>query len=279
MKFGQHASPREVNYSLPALSQEMIDRHHRAQIDDLEIRIGTTGYSGFPVKATHRNRGVRHSLELYSEIFDCIEFNATYYRTPKTEDILTWTQAVPDDFLFYPKLHKSISQSPHPINQLSLTHDFLAIGESFEQKLGSYFLQLPEHRTSQLAIELAEWRDQIPSEVPIAIECRHASWFENHELVAFAKMHIWPKGLYTVITDTPARRDLIPSLPPSRDVMLRFASTGNPEIDQNRLTAWFDRLKSWNHMGMKRTAIMLHSSNLSYVLTLRNHIKNTFVQC
>src|ERR1700749_1702143 len=48
-------------------------------------------------------------LEYYAKIFNCIEFNATFYKTPTPEQVIKWKEKVPKDFKFFPKFTQTIT--------------------------------------------------------------------------------------------------------------------------------------------------------------------------
>src|SRR4051812_9333197 len=51
-------------------------------------------------------------LRLYSQWFDRIEFNASYYRTPTATQMAAWAAETPKAFTFDFKLHQSFSRHP-----------------------------------------------------------------------------------------------------------------------------------------------------------------------
>jgi uncharacterized protein YecE (DUF72 family) len=72
----------------------------------VEIRIGTSGWSypswrpGFYPDGTRPEDFLRH----YASQFDTVELNTTGYRLPSEDQFKKWADAVPDGFVFAPKL-------------------------------------------------------------------------------------------------------------------------------------------------------------------------------
>src|SRR6195952_2566570 len=48
-------------------------------------------------------------LEYYSSVFNSVELNGTFYRTPKLSDLKKYAANTPDDFKFSVKMSKYIS--------------------------------------------------------------------------------------------------------------------------------------------------------------------------
>src|SRR5579862_5692832 len=50
-------------------------------------------------------------LELYSRVFDTVEVDSTFYRTPSANTVKQWKEKTPEDFTFSAKLSKKITHS------------------------------------------------------------------------------------------------------------------------------------------------------------------------
>lgn len=111
----------------------------------MEIRIGTSGWNYrhwrgifYPKKLP-----TRKWLSYYSQYFDTVEVNATFYGTPKKETLARWLEETPEGFLFAVKASRFITH----LKRLK------AVGEALERlfeslsplypKLGVILFQLP----------------------------------------------------------------------------------------------------------------------------------------
>ena len=121
-------------------------------------------------------------LKYYAQQFDTIELNSTHYHLPDTTSIERWRQKVGKNFRFCPKILQTISH--HQLlarNYKELTEKFCQIITSFEQQLGICFLQLPPYFDADKVEFLEEFLTQFPKEIPLAVEFRHATWFDNQQ--------------------------------------------------------------------------------------------------
>jgi uncharacterized protein YecE (DUF72 family) len=147
------------------------------------IRIGCSGWN-----YNHWRNGVfypprlpaRSWLAYYSEHFDTVEVNATFYRLPRASTVAHWVEVTPDDFTVAFKASrylthvKRLQELP---GQVDLLLERMApLVES--PKLGPMLWQLPPtfaRDDERLASALA----QFPPGLHQAIEFRHESWFAD----------------------------------------------------------------------------------------------------
>jgi uncharacterized protein YecE (DUF72 family) len=80
---------------------------------DRQIRVGTSGWTYphwsniFYPLACQKSRW----LEYYTEHFDTVELNATFYRLPKAKTVEGWKRRTPDFFLWAVKASKYITHT------------------------------------------------------------------------------------------------------------------------------------------------------------------------
>ena len=74
--------------------------------DHLEIQVGTSGWSYPSWRPAFYPEGTKPEqfLRFYAERFDTVELNTTGYRLPSEDQFKRWAEAVPDGFVFAPKL-------------------------------------------------------------------------------------------------------------------------------------------------------------------------------
>ena len=187
-----------------------------------------------------------------------VELNSTHYGTPSHETIAKWREAVPDGFVFCPKVLQRISHS----KDLSLGQEWLnqfckailGMGSS----LGCSFMQLPPYFKIEKLSLLERFLDQFPKEIPLAVELRHESWFSNeHNFTALFDL-LEAKGISSVITDVAGRRDVLHQRLTTDTAMLRWVGNGLHPTDYERIDAWILRLKEWHTLGLRKAYIFLH---------------------
>ncbi|MHA2407767.1 MAG: DUF72 domain-containing protein, partial [Candidatus Ranarchaeia archaeon] len=69
-----------------------------------EYRIGSGGWAYFKIPG-------KPPLEAYSQIFNFVEVNTTFYQIPKLDMVKSWRERVPEDFEFSVKCHQDITHT------------------------------------------------------------------------------------------------------------------------------------------------------------------------
>jgi uncharacterized protein YecE (DUF72 family) len=211
------------------------------------VRIGCSGwmYDSWRGRLYPERQPKRRWLELYSERFDTVEVNSTFYRLARRSGVEGWVAQTPEDFVFAVKASRY------------LTHirRFADIAEGIERfyepleplldanRLGPVLWQLPEnfHRDDA---RLGTWIEALAA-APSAmhtIEFRHPSWFAP-EVMDALRAH----GVALTVGDHPSRP--FQSYEATADWMfVRFhyghrGRRGN--YSGRELAEWASRIASW----------------------------------
>ncbi len=158
----------------------------------MPLRIGTSGWNYPTGKGTwngifyplreDRERGF-DELSFYSERFNTVEVNSTFYGQPRANVTLGWVKRTPADFEFAVKMyqkftHPGMAVDPGPVTQADIDAfkggiDPLAAAG----KLGPLLIQFPAsfQRTPE-AVGYVAWLLQTFAGYPLAVELRHRSW-------------------------------------------------------------------------------------------------------
>jgi uncharacterized protein YecE (DUF72 family) len=144
------------------------------------VHVGTSGYnypawrgSFYPERLSPAKM-----LPFYAERFGTVEINASFYRMPTPSAIQGWATATPPGFVFALKAPQRITHIGRLTNVDEPLRFFCETARGLGPKLGPVLFQLPpsfRKDTGRLASALA----QIPSEVRVAFEFRHATWFSD----------------------------------------------------------------------------------------------------
>ncbi len=276
MKFGRVEVLDGIDFRLPAQ-----DEASQTQSQELpKIHIGFTGFSAFSLKAADKKAGMRHALAKYNQYFDCIELNASYYRTPSVEQIELWDQVTTDDFAFIPKVHKLVSQSAQIDRQIEQYRASFNTFQILGKKYRGQLLQLPEYRRPGDWQSIQSFLELLPNNDAVHLELRHEDWYDEHQIVDVYKQYIWAKALdsssnsYLCITDSPGRRDIIPRAIKGPELLIRFATTGERLIDESRLQDWYLVLAHWRITGLRRCYLILHNHNVQYAIALKDYARD-----
>lgn len=175
------------------------------------ILIGTSGYSFDdwvgPFYPAGLPRGKR--LDFYKDHFPVVEVNSTYYRIPHPKVFREMEKKTPRQFEFLVKLHANQTHSRKDVAETT-TMLLESVSPLVEMgKFGGFLAQFPGgfHATSENAAYLGDLRGQIPREVPLYAEFRHASWVHA---ATFDRLRALGIGYCSV--DEPALSGLVPPI-------------------------------------------------------------------
>ncbi len=197
-------------------------------------------------------------LEHYAQIFNCIEFNAVYYRMPFPSDVWQWKSKVPEGFKFCPKFTDIITHKKRLKNTEFETGKYLEAITEFKENLGPIFL-MPHPQFSPKQIQtLYDFIEQFPEDVPMFVELRHPDWYKedgyNKELYAILKE--FNRG--TIITDASGRRDCVHMHLTTNECFIRFVGNSLHRTDYERIDDWVQRIKEWMAQGLKTCYFFMH---------------------
>ncbi len=148
-----------------------------------KIRIGTSNghmpgnKSSFPREFRKTTR-----LHYYSRIFNSIEVNSTFYKTPLHSTFEKWAAEVPDDFRFTTKFSKEVSHAKESKYDPVLIAKFLEAASGLGNKKGCMLIQFPGKVNLQYFNHVEKilglFRDHEASEGwQLAMEFRNQSWY------------------------------------------------------------------------------------------------------
>lgn len=146
----------------------------------INIYVGTSGfyYDGWRGKFYPDDLPKRKLLQYYSERFNTVELNSTFYHLPRSSTVEVWRTRVDDDFRFSVKGSRYITHRlklKDAAESLSLFMDRISC---FGDKLGVVLFQLPPSlkRDDKL---ITSFMDLLPGSYRFAMEFRHESWFSE----------------------------------------------------------------------------------------------------
>jgi uncharacterized protein YecE (DUF72 family) len=130
--------------------------------------------------------------------------------------------------------------------------------ERFGGNLGLPFMQLPDWFSPQYAGALQKFIGHWGETLPLAIEFRHGAWFRDHMLIDPVINLLYKSRIATVITDTPARRDVLHMALTHPRLMVRLQGCFPSAKDDVRVRAWMQRLRAWADAGMDEMFFFVH---------------------
>jgi uncharacterized protein YecE (DUF72 family) len=186
-------------------------------------------------------RSGEERLRFYTEHFDTVEANSTYYRLPEEDLVAKWAERVPDDFVMHVKAFGMMTRHPVKVDVLppdlreaapvddrgrvdrpprelrsEVFARFHAALEPLRStgKLGGILLQFPSYIVCKpLSFEYLEWAvAELRGDHPL-VEFRHRSWLEDEnraEVLSFLEQ----LGATYVVVDAPKTeaKNLVPTV-------------------------------------------------------------------
>ncbi|MGP0174831.1 DUF72 domain-containing protein [Pseudomonas sp. NCHU5208] len=216
-------------------------------------------------------------LARYTQVFNAVEGNTTFYARPSEQTVARWAQAMPAHFRFCAKLPRDISHSDDLCLQLGASADFRQLLAPLGERVAPYWLQLPASfgppRLAELAAFIEAWGDGA-----LAIEVRHPEFFAKGETERALNRLLQARGIERICLDsralfscteqTPAvlhaqaKKPRLPTRPTafSGSPQLRFI--GHPELLANDpfMQPWLDKVAGWIEQGL-RPYVFAHTSD------------------
>jgi uncharacterized protein YecE (DUF72 family) len=120
-------------------------------------------------------------LTYYASVFDYVEIDSSFYRTPNFFMVKNWYKKTPDNFRFTAKFPKSITHNKRLIGvqKKELEYFFKSIS-GLENKILALLIQLPPSLRITEGIEgLKQLIPELDSRFRYAVEVRDRSWFQD----------------------------------------------------------------------------------------------------
>lgn len=262
MEFGESANFANINYHLP-------DAHWLCGTSSQKE---PTFHLGCPIW-THKelisrlcptNRNKQSSLEIYSQNFNSIELNSTYYNLPNSEQVVRWLDQVPADFKFFPKAPKNLTFHSRGRIDSPLFDRYLKCLDDFGDCLGESFLQFSPYVTPDNKRYLFELIEALPENKKFAMELRHPDWFSDDTLLRNLCHYLSKRNVNLLITDTPGRRDVLHMMFPTQRLMVRFKGNNAHESDFLRINDWLELIQGQS--CFEQVSFFHHHSNESHCL-------------
>ena len=198
--------------------------------DKARLYIGTSGWSYPKGEGTWTGyfypKGKINELEYYSQCFNTVELNSSFYRPPNPGYVYNWVRRTPEDFLFAVKLWQKFT---HPKMFKEATGKEAIISEQdvdiFNRgieplvkygKLGALLAQFPpSFKNDEQGRQILKAVTKIFGQYKLAVELRHRSWSDDDATAELLKENnvCWvqidePKFKTSVAEDLPITSDL-----------------------------------------------------------------------
>lgn len=141
-------------------------------------RIGTCGWQYRDWRDVLYPAGLPHRewLAHYAAEFDTVEIDSTFYRLASTPTFSNWGVSVPDDFVFAVKASRYLTHIQRLHAPAEPVARLLEHAEALGPHLGPVLVQLPPTLSCDVGA-LQTFLRAFPTDVRVAVEFRHDSWF------------------------------------------------------------------------------------------------------
>jgi uncharacterized protein YecE (DUF72 family) len=146
----------------------------------MNLHVGTSGYSYKEWKGHFypEDLSEKDFLKFYGTKLTAVEINNTFYRLPKESVVKSWADQVPETFAFSIKASQRITHIKRLKEVGDETEYLMRVVRTLKQRLGVVLFQLPPNMKKDIE-RLREFLKLFAGDVRVAIEFRHASWFDD----------------------------------------------------------------------------------------------------
>jgi uncharacterized protein YecE (DUF72 family) len=159
----------------------------------LKLYIGCSGWSYSAWKGPFYPPNLESSewLKYYSQIFDYVEVDSSFYRIPNQFMVKNWFKKTPDNFRFTAKFPKVITHDKHLVDVDKEVEVFLNNIEPLHEKTLALLIQLPPSMEIMSGLEgLRQLVPLLDKGFRYAVEVRNLSWFQDLAYNFFADNNI-----------------------------------------------------------------------------------------
>jgi uncharacterized protein YecE (DUF72 family) len=150
------------------------------------VRIGIAGWA-MPAAFSDKSPERQSHLEQYSQYFNAVEINSSFYRPHRRHSYERWSDSVPPSFRFAVKMPKLITHERRLVGCADELTAFLHSAAGLGEKLGVLLLQLPPSAVFDEEV-VCKFLELLTEQTTAKIVCepRNPSWFVSaaEELLA-----------------------------------------------------------------------------------------------
>lgn len=215
-QFGRNKPTKDLLYSID-------------DIPAVPVLLGTCGWSYQEwVGMFYPNNRVA-KLPFYCKVFDTVEVDSSFYRTPSKSMVKGWVRAMGPSFKFSLKVPKTVTHDRRLADAKREFQAFLDVITPLKDagKLGCLLVQLPPSFTFDEMHNLEAFMEFFPRHMHFAVEFRHESW-DREETWELLKKY----GVANTVTDSPLEFLSKPIVTADTHAYVRWHGRGK--------SVWFD---------------------------------------
>lgn len=128
-------------------------------------------------------------LPYFSQSFNTVELNNTFYHLPKETTVKNWYKKAPEGFIFAVKASRFITHIKKLVDLRDSLKIFLKRAYLLKEKLGPLLYQLPPTMKKDRA-RLESFLEKLPRKEKNVIEFRHQSWLDEEIFKILNKFNV-----------------------------------------------------------------------------------------
>ena len=148
----------------------------------MKYRIGCSGWSYSSWKGPFYPTNLENSdwLRFYSQIFDYVEIDSSFYSIPDRFMVENWSKKTPENFGFTAKFPKTVTHDKYLVEVEEEVELFLENMQPLRDKTLALLIQLPPSMEIMPGLEgLRNLLPLLDNRFRYAVEVRHHSWFQD----------------------------------------------------------------------------------------------------
>ena len=117
-------------------------------------------------------------LEFYTQNFDTVEINSSFYHLPRPSTCENWRNRVPEGFIFAMKASRFITHIKRLKGIEEPIRNFIEVIQPLREKLGPILFQLPPGMEKDIPL-LKNFIDTLPGGFCYVFEFRNDTWYDD----------------------------------------------------------------------------------------------------
>ncbi len=147
----------------------------------MQLHVGCSGfgYSSWSGHFYPSTLDANKYLEYYSKVFEYVEIDASFYRTPHVMTVTKWAKITPENFRFTAKMPQKVTHEKRLDDGMeSSLRSFYEAMTPLKDRMLAVLLQLPPSMTMNEGLKKLK-KLSLDHRFKHAIEVRHKSWFDE----------------------------------------------------------------------------------------------------
>jgi uncharacterized protein YecE (DUF72 family) len=248
----------------PAQTTDVLSKSKRKGKMNIMVGCAKWGRPDWVGKIYPKGTKATDFLDAYAKQFNCIEYNAIFYKLPTKSDIEKYKQKTNPGFKFFPKFQEAITHRKRLKNVQQDLDEFWEVYAQFGENAGPVFLMPhPQMNPTKNLETIQEFIQLVPKDVDLFVEFRHEDWYKAPYV---DNMYAWlaknKRG--SIITDSAGRRDCVHMRLTTPDAFIRFVGNSLHPTDYKRIDHWVERIMDWDQQGLQNCYFFMHQHEELY---------------